>query len=126
MSAAARHLIFVYGTLKHRCSNHHVLADQHFLGEARTVPGYRLYHLGEYPGMVAASDDTVGVTGELWSVNPAALARLDAFEGTAEGLYRREPIQLLPPFSAHPVDTYLYAQPTAHQPIIPTGLWHDM
>ncbi len=123
---AAPHLIFVYGTLKRRCSNHHVLAGQHFLGEARTVPGYRLYHLGEYPGMIAAPDDTVGVIGEVWSVDAATLARLDAFEGTHEGLYRREPIQLLAPFSAHPVDTYLYAQPTAHHPIIPTGQWREL
>lgn len=120
---AARSLVFVYGTLKRGCSNHHVLAGQQLLGAARTAPGYRLHHLGEYPGMIAASDDTIGVAGEVWSVDAATLARLDAFEGTAEGLYRRESIKLLPPFADLRVDTYLYAQPVANRPIIPTGVW---
>lgn len=120
---SARHLVFVYGTLKRGCSNHHVLAGQQFLGDARTIPGYRLYNLGEYPGMIASPDDTLGVLGEVWSVDAPTLARLDAFEGTAEGLYRRELVKLLPPFADHPVDTYLYAQSVAHRRLIPDGLW---
>ncbi len=124
--SAASHLIFVYGTLKRGCSNHHVLADQQLLGEARTVSGYRLHHLGDYPGMIAAPDDTTGVAGEVWSVDTATLARLDAFEGTAEGLYRREPIKLLPPFAPQTVDTYLYAQSVENRPVISTGLWSEL
>lgn len=123
--SAARHLIFVYGTLKRGCSNHHVLGAQQFLGEARTIPGYRLHHLGEYPGMIAAPDDTAGVAGEVWSVDTATLARLDAFEGTAEGLYRRERIELLPPFTPQTVDTYLYAQSVKNRPVIADGFWKE-
>ena len=29
-------LIFVYGTLKRACANHHFLSGQKFIGEART------------------------------------------------------------------------------------------
>lgn len=107
--------LFVYGTLKRGCKNHRHLADQRYVGDARTAPGYRLYHLGSYPGLVIDPSDTEGVTGEVWDVEPAALARLDAFEGTDEGLYRREPIALIQPFDGSPVDTYLYARDLAGQ-----------
>jgi gamma-glutamylcyclotransferase (GGCT)/AIG2-like uncharacterized protein YtfP len=89
-----RRLLFVYGTLKRGGSNHGWLEGQVFLGEARTEPGVTLYSLGEYPGLVADPADREGVTGELWAVDDAALARLDRFEGVAEGLYVREPARL--------------------------------
>ncbi|MDF3057341.1 MAG: hypothetical protein K0R17_1556 [Rariglobus sp.] len=114
-------LIFVYGTLKRGCKNHRHLAGQHYLGEARTVPGFRLYHLGSYPGMVADVSDTEGVTGELWSVDADALARLDAFEGIDEGLYRRAFVSLLAPYENESVNTYLYARDLAgHRALGPT------
>ena len=87
--------LFVYGTLKRGGSNHHHLAGQTFLGPARTVPGFTLFSLGAYPGLVAAPYDAHGVTGELWSVDAATLARLDVLEGLTEGLYRRAPIALI-------------------------------
>jgi gamma-glutamylcyclotransferase (GGCT)/AIG2-like uncharacterized protein YtfP len=118
-------LVFVYGTLKRGCSNHRVLADQIFVAEARTVPGYHLYHLGDYPGMIATSDDTLGVAGEVWSVDPAALARLDAFEGVHESLYRREPIKLLAPFTDRHVETYLYAQSIEKGIVLDDGIWRE-
>jgi gamma-glutamylcyclotransferase (GGCT)/AIG2-like uncharacterized protein YtfP len=103
-------LIFVYGTLKHGGANHHYLAGQKFLGAARTVPGFRLFALGDFPGMVAVADDRSGVTGEVWQVDAACLARLDDLEGLAEGLYRREPVALLAPFAGQSVETYVYAR----------------
>ena len=105
-----RKLVFVYGTLKRGGSNHHYLANQKFLGEARTAPGFRLYELGGYPGMVAQSADQNGVTGEVWSVDTVALKNLDELEGLSEGLYRREPVPLLAPFADRKIDAYLYAR----------------
>jgi gamma-glutamylaminecyclotransferase len=110
--------LFVYGTLKRGCKNHRHLAGQIYVGEARTVAGYRLYDLGDYPGMVAAPDDTEGVTGELWLADDAALARLDDFEGVHEGLYRRVPVALLNIAETESVHTYLYARPTAGRPTL--------
>ncbi len=111
-------LLFVYGTLKRGCKNHRHLSDQRFTANARTTAGYRLYDLGDYPGLVADTDtenesenDNAGVTGELWEVDAAALARLDAFEGVPEGLYRRESILLQPPHDTLPVESYFYARP---------------
>jgi gamma-glutamylcyclotransferase (GGCT)/AIG2-like uncharacterized protein YtfP len=81
--------VFVYGTLKRGGSNHVFLEGQKFLGAARTQPGFTLYSLGDYPGMVRAPADTAGVTGELWAVDEAGLAELDRLEGLDEGLYER-------------------------------------
>lgn len=87
-------VLFVYGTLKRGGANHGWLEGQAFLGEARTSPGFTLYSLGEYPGLVADPSDREGVSGELWLVDDACLARLDAFEGVPEKLYAREPARL--------------------------------
>jgi gamma-glutamylcyclotransferase (GGCT)/AIG2-like uncharacterized protein YtfP len=112
--------LFVYGTLKRGGSNHAHLAGQHFLGEARTVPGFTLFSLGAYPGMVAAPTDCAGVTGELWSVDAACLARLDELEGTAAGLYRRGPITLATSADPAPVETYFYLRSLAGRPHLGT------
>lgn len=106
-------LIFVYGTLKRNCRNHRHLAGQKFLGEARTVAGFRLFEVGGFPGLVIAPADREGVTGEVWSVAATSLAHLDNFEGVAEGLYARSPVPLLPPFARQNVDTYFYGRSVA-------------
>ncbi len=100
--------VFVYGTLKRGGENHRLLAGQRLLGEARTEPGFRLFLLDGYPGMVAAAAGGVSVEGELWEVDAACLARLDELEGTAEGLYARVPVRLLPPHAGDRAETYLY------------------
>lgn len=115
--------LFVYGTLKRGCKNHHLIAGQTFVGEARSAPGYRLYDLGDYPGMVVDADDTEGVTGEIWSVTPDALKRLDAFEGVGQGLYRREPVALIAPFAQTAAHTYLYNRDPGARRIGPT--WQE-
>jgi gamma-glutamylaminecyclotransferase len=103
-------LIFVYGTLKRGCSNHHYLAGQTLLGEARTAPGFALFDLGGYPGMVALPGESGSVSGEVWEVDTDCLERLDALEGTAEGLYRREAAALLEPFAGRGVEAYFFLQ----------------
>lgn len=109
-------LLFVYGTLKRGCSNHHHLAGQTFVGAARTVAGFRLYDLGGYPGIAVVAEDCAGVVGEIWSVDATALARLDAFEGVHEGLYRRASIALEPPFAGDSIDAYFPALAVTGRP----------
>ena len=111
-------LLFVYGTLKRGCSNHHLLAGQTYVGTARTTPGFSLYDLGGYPGIAPMADDRDGVIGEVWSVDTAALEELDRFEGVHEGLYRRAPLQLMPPFDAKTIDAYLPSVPFSNRPDI--------
>ncbi|MDP0499981.1 MAG: gamma-glutamylcyclotransferase family protein [Verrucomicrobiota bacterium JB022] len=124
MSESARPtLVFVYGTLKTGGTNHHYLKGQKLLGEARTEPGYRLYVVADYPGLVADRSDQEGVQGELWAVDAATLPALDELEGLDEGLYAREPIQLQAPFDRHEVVTYYYLFPVAGCPTLPDGNW---
>ncbi|MEY2878064.1 MAG: hypothetical protein RLZZ15_444 [Verrucomicrobiota bacterium] len=110
-SPNAATLLFVYGTLKHGCSNHAQLAGAEFVGPARTPPGFRLHDLGGFPGLAPHADDRDGVVGEVWRVDGAGLARLDRFEGVAEGLYARRPIALLPPFAGEKIAAYLPVAP---------------
>jgi len=100
--------VFVYGTLKRGCSNHREMAGQIFVALARTQPGFRLFDVGGYPGLVPWPGDKNGVEGEIWAVDDAALARLDVFEGVDQGLYERKPIPLQAPFANHVVHGYLY------------------
>lgn len=111
MSAGPTEL-FVYGTLQRGCSNHDQLAGQTWLGDAWTAARYRLYELDGYPGMVS-DDFRLGraIPGELWAVDAAGLARLDRFEGVAEGLYARVPVELAPPHAGWLAMTYLYLPP---------------
>jgi len=106
-------LIFVYGTLKRGCRNHGYLAGQHLLGEAHTMPGFTLYALIGYPGLVEDPQDHEGVRGELWDVDDSCLRRLDELEGLAEGLYRRASIPLSGVFSDLEVETYYYLRSLA-------------
>lgn len=76
----ATFLLFVYGTLKRGGARHHALADQRFLGEARTRPLYSLRHLGEYPGLLPSFRGLV-VHGELYEVDEARREMLDDLEG---------------------------------------------
>jgi gamma-glutamylcyclotransferase (GGCT)/AIG2-like uncharacterized protein YtfP len=95
-----------------------------FVGQGRTAAGFRLYDLGGFPGMVARSEDRDGVAGEVWSVDAEALVRLDALEGLAEGLYRREVIPLLAPFSDRSVEGYVYAKSVkGHRDL--GGMWRE-
>ncbi len=102
--------LFVYGTLKRGSANHGQMAGQRFVAEARTIPGYRLFDVGGYPGLVVWPADREGVTGEIWLVSPAALLRLDRFEGVSEGLYRRETVALAGPPEDKPIEGYVYAR----------------
>jgi len=98
--------LFIYGTLKRGMRNHHLISDQTFLGEAITLPKYRLFHLGAFPGLVAVSRDGVGVVGELWRIDPARLAQLDEFEGVPH-LFDRRIVEI--PAVIGPIEAYFYA-----------------
>ena len=117
-------LIFVYGTLKRGGRNHHYMAGQQFRGEARTSPGYTLFSLGDYPGMVRSADATNQVDGEVWAVDSAGLARLDELEGLAEQLYARVPIALDASFADQAVETYLYLRSLDGRPAI-GSIWQE-
>jgi len=105
--------IFLYGTLKSGGVSHHFLAGQRLVGAARTRPEYRLHQLDGYPGMVLAPEGGRSIEGEVWEVDPDCLARLDAWEGTAVGLYARVPVRLLAPHESLGTEAYLYLRDIA-------------
>src|SRR4051812_20440952 len=79
----ARVRLFVYGSLKREGAHHQELAGAHFLGEARTAPGYALEPWGEYLALVATPELDGNVTGELFDIDESLLTALDDFEGEA-------------------------------------------
>lgn len=86
-------VIFLYGSLKRGYSNHARVADQQYLGEARTVPHYRIIQLGKYGGLIRDDAAGLAIKGELWAVSAKCLAELDEFE-MGEGLWARFPVDV--------------------------------
>lgn len=79
MNDSIHHIAF-YGSLMRRAENHLVrvgVTDQlEYLGTCRILG--RLFHLGDYPGLVEGDDK---IPGELWRIqDPGALVKLDAWE----------------------------------------------
>ncbi len=103
-----KHAIFVYGSLKRGGSNHHLMSGQHYIGNTRTQPSYRLYSLGDYPAMIESPLNGQSIEGEVWEVDAPCLQQLDRLEGLAEGMYQRVPIRLQPPFDHTDTQGYLY------------------
>ena len=116
-------LVFVYGTLKRGLSNHGWLRGQTFVGEARTVPRYRIFDLGGYPGMVLADEGEGGaIEGEVWAVDEEGLRGLDRLEGVAEGEYAFEQVRLEGTWEGEAVKGYLYLRPLKGCPEV-KGRW---
>ena len=90
------HLLFVYGTLKDGHGRSAALADQRFIGTAKTIDNYVMYNLGSYPGLKKRSSQSAGkkVIGELYEVSDECISILDGIEGVDFGLFAREEIIL--------------------------------
>jgi gamma-glutamylcyclotransferase (GGCT)/AIG2-like uncharacterized protein YtfP len=115
--------LFVYGTLKRDGIRRLVLANQRFLGPARTLPRYALFDLGPYPGLVAAATDGQIVEGELYEVAENLRPTLDSAEG-APTLFRLEEVELdgIP----GPVLAYIYQRSTKGCPRCTSGTWRNV
>ena len=107
------HTLFIYGTLMPGLRLAHEMAGAQVLGLAQ-VPG-QLVDVGHYPGLVHGPG---GVHGELYAVDDALLARLDAVEAMVPGdraasQYWRERVTVLAGACAGQlVWTYIYNRPT--------------
>ncbi len=80
------HLLFVYGTLRRGESNGHLLERSEYLGKHTTDPIYTMFSFGPYPAIVAGG--ATAITGEVYAVDAATLARLDRFEEYPEEYMR--------------------------------------
>ena len=108
MHPESRTLIFVYGTLKRGFCRAHHLAGQTFLSEAISAPHYVMYDCGDYPGLVVDVEEGTSIQGELWSVDEKGVALLDDVEGVVENWFLREPVELIKPIVAQPVQAYYF------------------
>lgn len=85
-------LVFVYGTLKQGFRNAHVNTGTRVPGEFVSVDRYPLYVIGPHhlPWLVERAGEGEHVTGQLYEVDSADLARMDALERITEpDWYRR-------------------------------------
>jgi gamma-glutamylcyclotransferase (GGCT)/AIG2-like uncharacterized protein YtfP len=110
------YLVFVYGTLRRGEANHHLLAAAEYCGVHTTLPGYRMLHLGTYPGVVAGG--STAIEGEVYRVDGKGFAHLDRLEAYPR-LYTRK---LIPtPWGRAWI--YLYRGSRTSRNLIPSGRW---
>ena len=84
-----KQLVFVYGTLRKRHCNNHLLKGAHFYGIGTTESFYAMYLKNGYP-YITGSESRYPIVGELYSVDDATLVALDKFEGHPRHYERRE------------------------------------
>lgn len=116
--------VAVYGTLKKGQSNHHILANAHYVSHCQLTQ-ITVYDIGPYPGAKLRPSD--GVYVEVYDVDAETFARLDELEdydaqAPACGLYDR--IQLETAFGAAWV--YLYNPEVLGLPEIRSGGWSGL
>ena len=84
--------LFVYGTLRSNAAGASLLAAGEQIGEGSV--GGVLYDMdGAYPALVLYG--AAPIRGEVWKLPAAALATLDAYEGIADGLFRRVGVEVV-------------------------------
>lgn len=108
-------LVFVYGTLRHGQSNHHLLERSEWIGNHATPPIYDLYDLGSYPAVIEGHSV---IYGEIYRVDDETLSQLDLLEEVPV-TYRREQIET--PFGL----AWMYLYQGNHQldVLISSGDW---
>jgi gamma-glutamylcyclotransferase (GGCT)/AIG2-like uncharacterized protein YtfP len=117
-----KHFIFIYGTLMPGLRLEAQMHGARFVGPAH-IAG-RLIDVGRYPGLLHGDGQ---VTGEVYEVDDAHLARLDGVEGVlpgdrAQSHYWRELVTVVSgPLQGQQVQTYLYNRPVDGCTPIPHG-----
>jgi gamma-glutamylaminecyclotransferase len=110
--------VFVFGTLKQGFPNFATNAGRRIEGEYLTVERYPLYLVGarHSPWLIDLPGQGHRVAGQLFEVDEAALARMDALEriGEPDG-YRRERIRVMrcDGSAAEAVEAFVYLQPNS-------------
>jgi gamma-glutamylcyclotransferase (GGCT)/AIG2-like uncharacterized protein YtfP len=116
------HLLFIYGTLLPGLRLQAQMQGARFVGAAE-LPG-RLVDVGRYPGLIPVEGR---VSGEVYEVDDAHLARLDAVEDMVPGdraasQYWREVFTVVAgPLQGQSVQTYVYNQAVEGLTPIPHG-----
>jgi gamma-glutamylaminecyclotransferase len=113
--------VFVFGTLKEGFPNFGSNAGRRIVGEFLTLERYPLFLVGERhsPWMIDHPGEGHRVAGQLFEVDDAALARMDALEriGEPDG-YRRQRIRVARRDGGglEAVEAWVYLQPHPPRP----------
>jgi len=79
--------LFAYGSLMRGEIHEHYLKDSFRIGSARTVAGYRLVELGQFPALIVGGD--LQIEGELYGISRATLYKLDELKENGRLFFRR-------------------------------------
>ncbi|MEL4304884.1 gamma-glutamylcyclotransferase family protein [Methanococcoides sp. LMO-2] len=113
-------LLFVYGTLKKGCCNHHLLENSVPVSEAFTEDRFRMLNLEYFPGVVKGKPVS-RISGEVYDVVNETLDVLDEFEG--KWFYRED---VLLGNGSKAAMYFLSAEvPCERYPVIGSGNWMD-
>lgn len=109
-------LLFVYGSLKEGYPNHPVNRGRRVPGEFRTAQAYPMVLVESVlPCLFLRSGEGLPVKGQLFEVDAAALATMDALERIGEpGGYQRVTIDVVPLDAPdRPTPAFVYVQDAA-------------
>lgn len=118
--------VFVYGSLRRGGAMGDFLQQvATWKGAYRTVKPFRLHSLQAFPAAVPGGDTPI--IGEVYELTDGHYFRyLDKMEGTARGLYRRVPVEVVDSKGRTAiVFMYVWGDIRLNAPIIPSGDWFD-
>src|SRR5436309_5661859 len=107
--------VFVFGTLKRGFPLHHGLAGAAFLGACRTVQRFPMFVAGPWFAPMMMNEPGVGqrVVGELYEIDAAGLARIDAMESIGQPGNFRIPVDVEPVDGGAPCAAFAYMKSRA-------------
>ena len=95
--------VFVYGSLKSKFHNNHVLQGATYIGKASTHQKYLMFSLGSFPALTKSPK--YHITGELYRVTERTMKALDHLEGEGR-FYKKEQVSIvLDTQQTHDIDT---------------------
>lgn len=116
-------IVAVYGTLREGLTNHQFITGCKRIGLG-WLTGFRMYNLGEYPGVIPTHDESGRIRVEWYDVPDDVLAELDRLEefnpeAPQSSLYLRK--RVFSPYGQGWI--YIYNQPLSSAPYMEAGDW---
>jgi gamma-glutamylaminecyclotransferase len=107
--------LFVFGTLKRGFPLHHGISGARFLGEYRTVERFPMVIAGPWFAPMMLNEPGIGhqILGELYEVDEAGLARIDAMESIGRPGNLRILIDVAPVHEAMSSRAFVYMKSRA-------------
>jgi len=107
--------VIAFGTLKRGFPLHHGLAGAQFCGEYRTVERFPMLIAGPWFAPMIFNEPGVGhqLTGELYRIDEASLARLDVIESVGKPGNLRIPVDVAPVDGGEPCTAFAFMKSRA-------------